>query len=241
MRSSPCCANCRRRAWRCLRAHRRRLCGGGELRPAGVALCAREASRASRFAIPFVSYAFNFNLGATVGALGFRFGSIPARRRAETDRCDRRVLDRHQLVRLPDGLGAMLIADPSALHAGWGLSPTAGRLLGALALAPVAAYLIATGSAGRRSHPREPLSRCRSPGWRSPRSACQRLLAARPAHLYALAPPERGDPLLAVAVAYGLAALGGLVVRVPAGLGVIEAVFLEVFRGQSAPDRSSAC
>jgi uncharacterized membrane protein YbhN (UPF0104 family) len=35
-----------------------------------------------------------------------------------------------------------------------------------------------------------------------------------------------------LAVAYGVAGLGGVIVRVPAGLGVIEGVFLEVFRGQ---------
>ena len=35
-----------------------------------------------------------------------------------------------------------------------------------------------------------------------------------------------------VVVAYTLASLGGLIVRVPAGLGVIEAVFLEIFRGR---------
>ena len=52
-----------------------------------------------------------------------------------------------------------------------------------------------------------------------------------PGVLYALCPPEAAIPYTQLTTAYGLAALGGLVVRVPAGLGVLEAVFLEVFRG----------
>jgi hypothetical protein len=198
-------------------------------RYAGVRL-----SGALGFAIGFVSYAFNFNLGAIVGGIGFRF-RLYSREGVAHQRIG--AIAAFSIVTNWCGclfvLGAMLIADPSALRAAWDLSPTAGRLLGVLALAPVAAYLVATGI---RSAP------VRIRGTRypvpDPRLALAQLGLASgfwllvPLVVYALRPPDAAIQYSELTVAYGLAALGGLVVRVPAGLGVIEAVFLEVFRGR---------
>lgn len=185
------------------------------------------------FSIPFVSYAFNFNVGAIVGGLGFRYRlysreGVDTKRIAAITACSIAT----NWCGCLSVLGAMLIADPSALRIGSGLSPSAGRLIGVLALAPVAGYLVATafrrtpvcirGSQYPVPHPRFALAQTglASGFW---------LLV--PLVIYLLRPPAAPIQYSELAVAYALAALGGLVVRVPAGLGVIEAVFLEIFRG----------
>jgi uncharacterized membrane protein YbhN (UPF0104 family) len=186
------------------------------------------------FAIAFVSYAFNFNFGATVGAVGFRVRlyskeGVALKKIAAIAACS--------IVTNWCGcltvLGAMLIADPSALRIGWGLSPTIGRLLGALPLALVAAYLVATVL-------RKAPVRIRGTSYPMPElpfALAQIALASGywllvPLAIYVLQPSSAAIPYSQLTVAYGLAALGGIVVRVPAGLGVIEAVFLEVFAGR---------
>jgi uncharacterized membrane protein YbhN (UPF0104 family) len=186
-----------------------------------------------QFAIAFVSYAFNFNLGAMVGALAFRY-RLYTRAGVETERVA--AIAACSIATNWCGcltvIGAMLIADPSALERAVGLSPLLGRVLGALALAPVVAYALAT------RFWRAPI-RIRGNDYRLPGSGlalAQIALGSAywlivPGVLYALCPPEASISYAQIATAYGLAALGGVVVRVPAGLGVIEAVFLEVFRG----------
>jgi uncharacterized membrane protein YbhN (UPF0104 family) len=52
-----------------------------------------------------------------------------------------------------------------------------------------------------------------------------------PLVLWTLQPSGTAIAYTQIAGAYGLAALGGVVVRVPAGLGVLEAVFLQIFDG----------
>ena len=185
------------------------------------------------FSIPFVAYAFNFNVGSIVGGLGFRF----------------RLYSREQVTKTQIAaiwvcsvvtnwcgclsvLGAMLLADPSALRVGWGISATVARLLGALAVAPVAGYLVAT---VLRTKP----VRIRGVSYRLPRplfALAQVALGSAywllvPLVLYLLRPATAPIDYVDMAAAYTLASVAGVVVRVPAGLGVIEAVFLEIFRG----------
>jgi glycosyltransferase 2 family protein len=185
-------------------------------------------------AIAFVSYAFNFNLGAMVGAFGFR---IRLYSRAGVDAKRIGAIAACSIVTNWCGclsvLGAMLIADPSAVAIGWDLSPIAGRLLGALLLAPVAAYLLA--AAIRTAPVRIRGTRYPMPG--ATFALTQIGLASTywllvPIVLYALQPASAAISYSQLTVAYGLAALGGIIVRVPAGLGVIEAVFLEIFSGR---------
>jgi uncharacterized membrane protein YbhN (UPF0104 family) len=201
-------------------------------RYAGVRLPA-----ARGFAIPFVSYAVNFNLGAIVGGLGFRY-RLYSRENVDAQRIA--AIAGFSIVTNWCGclsvLGAMLVIDPSVLRAGWGASPVTTRLLGALAFAPVAAYLAA--AAVRRAPIR--IRGVDHPLPRPPVALAQVALASGfwllvPLVLYALRPPGAAIRYPELAVAYALAALGGLVIRVPAGLGVIEGVFLEVFRGAVAP------
>jgi uncharacterized membrane protein YbhN (UPF0104 family) len=186
-----------------------------------------------QFAIAFVSYAFNFNLGAMVGALAFRY-RLYTRAGVETERVA--AIAACSIATNWCGcltvVGAMLLADPSVLERALGLSSLVARALGALALTPVLAYALATRVW------RKPV-RIRGNDYRLPGS---RLALAQiglgsaywlivPGILYALCPRDAAIPYSQIATAYGLAALGGVVVRVPAGLGVIEGVFLEVFRG----------
>jgi len=184
------------------------------------------------FAIAFVSYAFNFNVGAIVGALGFRYRLYT---RAGLDAKQIATIAAFSIVTNWCGclsvLGAMLIADPSVLREGFGLSATACRLLGGLALAPVAAYLLATRI---RTEPvqirgnRYPIPDCRVALAQVALASAYWLLV--PVVLHVLRPTGAAIDYSQLVVAYGLAAIGGIVIRVPAGLGVIEAVFLESFR-----------
>jgi hypothetical protein len=190
--------------------------------------------RLRAYAIAFVSYAFNFNVGAMVGAVGFRL-RLYSRAGIAVNRIG--AILAGSIVTNWSGclsvLGAMLIADPSALALGWGLSATASRLLGLGALAPVAGYLIATRL--RRAPIRIRGTNYPLPG---PGFALAQIALGSaywllvPWIIHLLRPPGAAFGYSQVAVAYGLAALGGLAIRVPAGLGVIEAVFLEIFRGQ---------
>jgi uncharacterized membrane protein YbhN (UPF0104 family) len=190
------------------------------------------------FSIPFVSYAFNFNIGAIVGALGFRYRLYT---RAGVDSGRIAAIAVGSIVTNWCGcltvLGAMLLAEPSALPIGWGLSPVTGRGLGAAALVPVAAYGVA-------ARIRRAPVRWRGATYRLPpaRFALAQIGLASafwllvPLVICALAPAGAPIRYAQVAVAFALSALGGLVVRIPAGLGVLEAVFLELFRGRVAAE-----
>lgn len=183
------------------------------------------------FAIPFVSYAFNFNVGAMVGALAFRYrlysrAGVATERIAAIAACSIAT----NWCGCLTVLGAMLLADPSVLALGWDVSPALGRSLGMIALLPVATYVIA--GQIRRAPIRIRGNAYHLPG---PRFALAQIALGSaywmivPWILYALRPLDAPIDYTQVAATYGLAALGGVIVRVPAGLGVLEAVFLAVF------------
>jgi uncharacterized membrane protein YbhN (UPF0104 family) len=190
--------------------------------------------RARAYAIAFVSYAFNFNLGATVGAVGFRY-RLYSRANVGTARIG--AILACSIATNWCGclavLGALLVADPSALDFGWGLPAVAGRALGFAALLPVAGYLAAAWL--RRAPIRIRGTEHPMPG---PRFALAQIALGSaywllvPLIVYLLRPPGTAIGYSQIAVAYGIAAVGGIIVRVPAGLGVVEAVFLEIFRGR---------
>ena len=189
------------------------------------------------FVIPFVSYAFNFNVGAMVGALAFRY-RLYSREGIATERIA--AIAACSIATNWCGclavLGAMLLIDPSPLALGWDLSPALGRSLGLVALLPVVAYLIA--ARVRRAPIRIRGSSYRLP---TPRFALAQIALGSaywmvvPLILFALRPLDAPIVYTQVAVTYGLAALGGVIVRVPAGLGVLEAVFLAVFGDRVGP------
>lgn len=178
-------------------------------------------------AIGFVSYAFNLNLGAILGALGVRLRLYTAR---GVDAGDGVRVVAFNLLTNWFGylfvLGAMLLALWSDVPARWPLDGAWLRAIGVLLLVLCAGYLWACARATKRSF------RVRGQTIELPRlrHALLQLALSVPVWLLtagSLAMLLRGQAGFDLVVVTLLAsAVAGLVVRVPAGLGVTEAVFL---------------
>ena len=174
-----------------------------------------------------ISYAFNLNFGALVGGFGLRLrlymrGGLSASTVAK--------VIAHSMVTNWLGYfwvaGAVLLWAPPHLPASWALSDTVLRAIGAAMLALAVAYLALCG-----------WSRRRELGWRGHTLA---LPGGRMALLQALL--GGASWLLIGAIAWSLfggridypavlgalllAAVAGVLTHVPAGLGVLEAVFV---------------
>lgn len=181
----------------------------------------------SVMAISFVSYAFNLNFGALIGGVAFRY----------------RLYSRHGLSTavitqvlalsvLTNWLGYLLVAGlifllrPPALPGYWMLSTDGLRIVGVVLLTAVAAYLLLCARARRRSW-------C----WRQHRfdlptgriALLQLLLASSnwllTAGIVYLLLDQRLSYSLIVGV-FLTAAIAGAITHIPAGLGVLEAVFI---------------
>ncbi len=187
-------------------------------------------------AVTFVSYVFNLNLGSLVGAVALRYrlyGRLGLRYSIIT-----RIL---ALSMLTNWLGYVLLAGllfslwPPALPAGWQLGQAGLRVLGVALLAVAAAYLAACGfSERRRFHVRG--HRFTLPGLRLAllqvaMSLSNWLLIS--GLIYLLLP--EGAVWLQVVSVLLVAAIAGVISHVPAGLGVLEAVFLALM-GTSVPE-----
>lgn len=199
-------------------------------------LAARQArialSQPQIAAIGFASYACNLSLGAMLGALGLRLRLYTAR--GIDAACVARVIAFNlmtnwsgYLLVLGMALLCLRIEPPPA----WRIGATALQVIGAGLLAIVAGYLWACARARRRT-------------WRWRRLTIElpalqialiQLALSVPvwllgaASLYALLPAA--DFGLVLVTLLGSAVIG-LVVRVPAGLGVVEAVFIASLGGQ---------
>jgi hypothetical protein len=179
-------------------------------------------------AISFISYAFNFNIGGIAGAVGFPLPALlEARHRPGRHRGDHVVLDHRDVGGVAAGARLVLALPASAPAARVG--PLARRAAGDRGRPRAAAHPLSVGV--RRAPARDasgavdvplpgPSHRARASGLRS------RVLAV----------PGGGHLVLAAAGAqrrlqrdsglYLLSAMAGLLLHVPAGLGVFEAVFL---------------
>lgn len=184
-------------------------------------------SPARVMAICFVSYAFNLNFGALIGGVAFRY----------------RLYSRHGLSTavitqvlglsvLTNWLGYLLVAGlifllrPPALPGYWPLSTGSLRILGVVLLTAVAVYLLLCARARRRSW-------C----WRQHRfslptgrvALLQLLLSSSnwllTAGIVYLLLDQRLSYSLIVGV-FLTAAIAGTITHIPAGLGVLEAVFI---------------
>ncbi len=181
-----------------------------------------------------VCYAFNLNLSAMLGGMALRY-------RLYT-RCGLRVDTITQVIALSITanwlgytllLGMLFIAGLPTLPGDWPLAGSVQRLLGlGLLCVPVLAVLATLRWQGRRWHFRQ--HRFTLPG---PRLCGAQLLLGSAnwmlmaAVLYTLLPSDHNYPtVLAVLLTSSLA---GLVSRVPAGLGVLEATALVLLRGES--------
>lgn len=178
-------------------------------------------------AIAGVSYAFNLNLGAMLGGMGFRY-RLYSRQGLGT----RQILRVLALALATNWTGYLLVAGtvfvlaPPELPAQWPVNGLALRGAGLLLLALLAAWLAMCAFARRRDwHFRKLHLRLPS----LPMALLQVALSALSwsliaLTLFSLMPDPM--PLATVMGAYYLATLATLVIRVPGGLGVVEAVFL---------------
>lgn len=177
--------------------------------------------------IAFISYAFNLNMGSTVGGIGMRLRLYCALGLCAPDVA--RILT---LSMVTNWLGAMVLAggfftfSPLALPPHWKLDSDGLQMLGVALLALVIVYLALCGGSRRRSwtvrgHTIE------LPPWRMALlqvaiSAANWMTIAAVIWSLLQGRVDYADVLSVLL----LAAMAGLIVRVPAGLGVLEAVFL---------------
>ncbi len=186
-------------------------------------------------ATTFISYAFNLNFGALVGGLAFRIRLYTRQglRGATISRV-------YGLSMLTNWLGyvalagAMCLLQPLPIPPEWALGATALRVFGALLLGGVAAYLLLCFYSPRRSltvrgHtlvlPSGPMSLVQLG-----LSCLNWMLIGATIHLL-LPPPVSYPAALTVLLA---AAVAGVLTHVPAGLGVLEAVFIAMLSGAVA-------
>lgn len=178
-------------------------------------------------AIAAVGYAFNLNLGALLGGMGFRY-RLYSRYGLATGQIARVIA----LGVTTNWSGYLLIAGllfllaPPPLPAGWALATASLRGIGAVLLVMLAAWALLCARGGQRSwtirhiHLRLPTP-----------SLLLAQLALSVASWLAIAlvidrllPPA--VPLLQVMGTLYLSTLATLILRIPGGLGVVEAVFL---------------
>lgn len=181
----------------------------------------------------FVSYAFNLNLGALVGGFGLRLRlySRLGLRPGVIGRVIGLSLVTNWLGHAAAG-GAVLLAGAITLPPGWPLHGTALRLFGAALLAGVAGYLALCMFSRRRAWTLRG-HRIELPP--TPIALMQLTLSTlnwslMGATLFVLL-GER-VPYPSVLGVLLLAGIAGVVTHIPAGLGVLEAVFVTLLAGR---------
>ncbi len=187
--------------------------------------------------VGFVSYAFNLNFGALIGGVGFRFrqyAQLGLRAPVISQILALSVLTNWVGYFLVGGV--LFIAKPPALPEDWGLSIWGLRAIGAGLLAGVAVYFLVCAISGGRAlrwrgrslHlPTLPLAVLQAS-----LSSCNWLVAA--GIVYVLL--GEIDYALVTSV-FLTAAVAGAMAHVPAGLGVLEAVFIALL-GHEMPSTS---
>ena len=183
-------------------------------------------------AITFVSYAFNLNLGSLVGGFATRY------RLYTRDGLAANTVTRILVLSLVTNWlgyaflgGAVLATSPPTLSAGWAIGSAALRWIGAVLVAASLAYVVAC--AGWKDHSLRIRGRVfRLPSvwvalWQIGVSSVNWAVIA--SIIYVLLEQQVSYPtVLSVLL---VAAVAGVVTHVPAGLGVLEAVFLAALSG----------
>lgn len=178
-------------------------------------------------AIAFVCYAFNLNLGAMVGGIGFRYRlySRAGLRMAEISRIVAFAIAGNWSGFVLLG-GLLLLLDPVPPPADWDIARQAQRIAGVAMLAATAAWFALIAFSPRRDWtlrghaielPSLPVALLQialsSASW-----------LAIAAIMFVLMPAPASYVTVAGVLLWGV--LANLVIRVPANLGVLEAVFL---------------
>lgn len=177
--------------------------------------------------ITFISYAFNLNMGALVGGFAFRY-RLYSRLGLETGAITRVVL----MSMLTNWLGYLLLAglafwwSPVALPPDWKLDAGGFRLLGFLLFAVAIAYLLACAFARRRDwfirgH-EVTLPSLRLALLQAFMSSVNWLLISGTVFILL----EQKIEFPTVLEVLLVAAVAGVITHVPAGLGVLELVFV---------------
>jgi uncharacterized membrane protein YbhN (UPF0104 family) len=189
-------------------------------------------------AIAYVSYAFNLNLGAWIGAIAMRY-----RLYSRAGLGNARITRILGLAWTTNWLGYLSLAgivfSIGAVPAGWPTPPgPAGlRIAGGLMLMAAAAYVSLCGLSPRRSwrvhgHPIQ-LPSLRMALMQLTLAACHWLLMSTV--IFVLLGNAADFP--AVLTVLLISAVAVVIVHIPAGLGVIEAVFLTLLSGAVAEAR----
>jgi uncharacterized membrane protein YbhN (UPF0104 family) len=185
--------------------------------------------------VAWVAYVFNLNLGALVGGVGFRLRLYS---QLGLDKATIAQVYAWSVLTNWYGymvlLGATLLMSPATIPADWHLGPRATATIGALLLSTALAYLLACWFAPRRQW------QWRGHGFTLPsgRMALVQLCVSS-LHWLVVASVISlllGDKIVFpdVLAAMLLAAVAGAVSHVPAGLGVLEAVFIALL-GHAMP------
>ncbi len=182
--------------------------------------------------IAFVSYAVNLNVGALLGGLGFRY-RLYSRYGVDTARITQ-IIGLSVLANWAGFIllaGLVLLIDPPKLRDSWHMGTAALQGLGLLMLCVVAAYLMFCAAFhGRSREIRGVPFECPSlpyAGAQLALSSANWLAASCAIYLLLPASVSFSDAM----IAFMASGLGGLVVRLPAGIGVLEGTFLGILGG----------
>jgi uncharacterized membrane protein YbhN (UPF0104 family) len=177
--------------------------------------------------VTFVSYAFNLNLGSLVGGIAFRYRLY-----------SRLGLDNEKITRilgfsmLTNWFGYLVVAGaafsfwPLDLPEGWKIGGTGLRILGAALLALAAAYLVLCAVASDRTW------HVRGHAWQPPTLRMAGLQLAMSCANWSLMGGvvwlllQQKVPYPEVLAVLLVGAVAGVITHVPAGLGVLETVFV---------------
>jgi glycosyltransferase 2 family protein len=181
----------------------------------------------------FISYAFNLNLGSLVGGLAFRH-RLYSRLGLGVGEINRIIA----FSMLTNWIGYLLLAGlvfllrPLEIPQDWSLGSGALQVLGAALIAVVIAYLLACAFSRKRTwvargHPME-LPPLRMALMQIAISSINWLLIAGVLFLLL----QRSLPYHTVLATLLVAAVAGVLTHVPAGLGVLEAVFVTLLSSQ---------
>lgn len=183
--------------------------------------------------VNFVSYAFNLNMGALVGGIAFRY-RLYSQLGLETE-ATTRVL---AMSMLTNWLGYLLLGglafslSPLDLPANWKIGTLGLRMLGILLLVAVLAYLLSCAFSRKRTW----VLRGHELSLPSLRLALLQLLLSSAnwlliaATVYILLQQKIAFPTVLSVLLVG--AIAGVITHVPAGLGVLEVVFVALLSQQ---------
>lgn len=183
--------------------------------------------------VTFISYAFNLNLGALVGGFAFRYRLYA--RLGLDNVVITRVLTMSMLTNWLGYIvlaGTVFLLRPLALPPDWKLGSEGLQVLGGVLLAVAATYLLACAVSTRRSWTVRG-HEIALPSWRIASlqlvmSCANWLLIA--SIVYVLLQQRIDYP--AVLSVLLVAAVAGVITHVPAGIGVLEAVFVALLSHQ---------